>query len=136
MNAPPPTGAELAALAILSERNVDLMERARVMFHKLLPDEKARAIYQALGSASMCWHPTPTGVFDFTAAAVIGEALIEKLDLQTPPADVEPLMAFKALFARAARSMSGSDADALQALSDAILSNDLAKWSTSPKGTR
>jgi hypothetical protein len=37
------------------------------------------AIYQALGKASMCWDPRPTGVFDSEAAKKVGEELEELL---------------------------------------------------------
>lgn len=38
-----------------------------------------KAIYQALGQASMCWSETPKGVFDGTKANEIGEELIKQL---------------------------------------------------------
>lgn len=34
------------------------------------------AVFQALGGASTCWVPTPTGVFDSTRAKDIGDALL------------------------------------------------------------
>ena len=36
-------------------------------------------IMQALGEASMCWHPRPVGVFDARAAAEVGERLLAML---------------------------------------------------------
>lgn len=36
--------------------------------------------FQALGAASMCWEPRPTGVFDSTRARSIGEAFMRELD--------------------------------------------------------
>jgi len=33
-------------------------------------------VMQAIGEASMCWNPTPTGVFDSENAARIGDELI------------------------------------------------------------
>lgn len=36
-------------------------------------------LFEALGMASMCWNPTPTGVFDADKAAEIGKALEHKL---------------------------------------------------------
>ena len=44
------------------------------------------AVYQALGAASMCWNPTPTGVFDPEWAKEIGDALIAELHLDAPDA--------------------------------------------------
>lgn len=40
-----------------------------------LPDEVKTAIFTALGSASMCWDPIPSGVFDSTLASKIGHTL-------------------------------------------------------------
>ena len=37
------------------------------------------AIMQAIGGASMCWHPRPTGEFDSVLASRIGEELIALL---------------------------------------------------------
>lgn len=34
-------------------------------------------IYEALGEASMCWNPRPSGVFDSTKASEIGERLVK-----------------------------------------------------------
>lgn len=34
-------------------------------------------IYEALGEASMCWNPIPTGVFESSRAAEIGERLVK-----------------------------------------------------------
>lgn len=36
-------------------------------------------VFVALGSASMCWLPRPTGEFDSIVAAEIGEKLMEKI---------------------------------------------------------
>ncbi len=50
-----------------------------------MPDECKEAtaarelIMQAIGAASMCWQPTPTGVFDSTKAQEIGENLMTEL---------------------------------------------------------
>lgn len=51
-------------------------------------------VFQALGTASMCWDPKPTGIFDSATAGEVGEALLaalEKLDWQYrfPPEDLE-----------------------------------------------
>ena len=35
---------------------------------------------QALGEASMCWHPRPAGVFDAQAAAEVGERFLASLE--------------------------------------------------------
>lgn len=34
-------------------------------------------IMQALGTASLCWQPTPVGVFDTEQAIWVGEGLIK-----------------------------------------------------------
>jgi hypothetical protein len=34
------------------------------------------AVYQALGAASMCWIPHPSGEFDSTRAKDIGDGLL------------------------------------------------------------
>lgn len=39
----------------------------------------AELIFTALGEASMCWNPRPTGEFDSTRATRIGEKLITQL---------------------------------------------------------
>lgn len=41
------------------------------------------AVFQALGAASMCWEPRPTGLFDSTRAKLIGDALVEMIRKQT-----------------------------------------------------
>ena len=33
-------------------------------------------IFQAVGHASVCWEPKPTGVFDNTQALIVGELLL------------------------------------------------------------
>jgi len=43
------------------------------------------AVMQALGTASMCWDPPPTGVFDSRQAAAIGEELCDLLRLNNVP---------------------------------------------------
>ena len=43
------------------------------------------AIFEALGQASMCWNPIPTGIFNSSKAADIGGALIARLEMGQPP---------------------------------------------------
>lgn len=38
------------------------------------------AIFQALGEASMCWDPRPTGIFDSTRAKEIGDRLVATIE--------------------------------------------------------
>lgn len=38
------------------------------------------AVFQALGTASMCWDPKPTGVFDSMEAKRVGEGLMEWIE--------------------------------------------------------
>lgn len=40
----------------------------------------AGAVFQALGFASMCWKPTPTGVFQPDGAKEAGDALVEFIE--------------------------------------------------------
>lgn len=42
-------------------------------------DEINSAVYQALGQASMCWHPRPSGEFDSSAASEVGRLLCLKI---------------------------------------------------------
>lgn len=45
-----------------------------------LTDEDAEtAVFTALGLASMCWTPAPSGVFDSTLAVRVGQELVEHL---------------------------------------------------------
>ena len=37
----------------------------------------SETILQSMGEASMCWNPTPTGEFDSTKAAEVGEKVIK-----------------------------------------------------------
>ena len=37
-------------------------------------------IFQALGMASLCWDPVPSGQYDADAAIEIGDALIDELE--------------------------------------------------------
>lgn len=51
-------------------------------------------VYQACGTASLCWNPKPTGIFDSSTAKEVGDALIralEKLDREYryPAEDLE-----------------------------------------------
>ena len=39
----------------------------------------AEAIGQAIGEASMCWSPTPTGVFDSTRASSVLDDLCDQV---------------------------------------------------------
>lgn len=48
--------------------------------HTLSEDDHT-AIFEALGEASMCWEPRPTGVFESDEAKRVGEDLIKKLQL-------------------------------------------------------
>lgn len=36
-------------------------------------------IYMAMGAASVCWNPRPTGEFDSQAATEIGKEAIDKI---------------------------------------------------------
>ncbi len=40
-----------------------------------LPQEVVEAIHEAVGAASLSWRPTPGGIFDAEAAAVIADNL-------------------------------------------------------------
>lgn len=42
-------------------------------------NELQRLVHEALGAASMCWNPRPTGEFDSTAAAAIGAQLVDDI---------------------------------------------------------
>jgi len=42
------------------------------------------AVFMALGMASMCWDPTPVGVFESGKAAAIGEALMTAIQNGRP----------------------------------------------------
>lgn len=42
-------------------------------------DPMATRVYEALGAASMCWDPTPEGVFMSEAAEAIGADLLDDL---------------------------------------------------------
>lgn len=42
-------------------------------------DDSETAIALALGAASMCWDPPPTGVFDSTSASAIADELLAHL---------------------------------------------------------
>ncbi|MCK9598164.1 MAG: hypothetical protein M0R06_03925 [Sphaerochaeta sp.] len=53
-----------------------------------MKDEIREKIFTAIGEASMCWEPRPTGVFDSTAAQKIGERLVAAL---ASAVEVEPL---------------------------------------------
>ena len=47
-----------------------------------MSDEKTgleRLVFEALGRASMCWQPIPSGVFESTKAKEIGERLVAAL---------------------------------------------------------
>ena len=60
-----------------------------------LTDEDAEtAIFQALGAASMCWDPTPTGVFDSRRAENVGEELIVHLRRLRLLPDARPKVAW------------------------------------------
>jgi hypothetical protein len=37
------------------------------------------AVFQAVGEASVCWKPYPTGAFDSEAAEAVGERLLLKI---------------------------------------------------------
>lgn len=43
-------------------------------------------VFEALGAASLCWNPRPTGVFDSTQAKVFGDELMEKINSNVPAA--------------------------------------------------
>ena len=45
-----------------------------------LSDELRTKIFEALGEASMCWIPRPTGEFDSTNTERIGNELIEEIE--------------------------------------------------------
>jgi hypothetical protein len=48
-------------------------------------NDKKREIIEALGAASMCWDPKPTGCFDSTRALAIADGLYMELELDTRP---------------------------------------------------
>ena len=37
-------------------------------------------VYLAIGSGSMCWQPTPAGVFDPSAAILAGQPVLDAMD--------------------------------------------------------
>ncbi len=43
-------------------------------------------VFEAIGAASMCWQPYPSGVFDSTNAKKIGDDLIDKIENNIPNA--------------------------------------------------
>lgn len=52
-------------------------------------DDKKREIIEALGAASMCWDPKPTGCFDSTQALAIADGLYVELGLDSPDPRLE-----------------------------------------------
>ena len=42
-------------------------------------EDTETAIFEALGAASVCWDPTPTGVFQSERASAIGYELVAHL---------------------------------------------------------
>jgi len=44
-----------------------------------MKDAIKEKVFTAIGEASMCWDPIPTGVFDSTAAQKVGERLVTNL---------------------------------------------------------
>ena len=44
-------------------------------------DEKAlrQKVMEAMGAASMCWEPIPTGVFDASGAIAVAERLLAEI---------------------------------------------------------
>ena len=49
-----------------------------------MKDEIREKVFTAIGEASMCWEPIPTGVFDSTAAQKVGERLVADLASAVP----------------------------------------------------
>lgn len=47
-----------------------------------ISDELRSEINQALGKASVCWHPTPKGQFLAKQAAIIGRHLAEAIEAE------------------------------------------------------
>lgn len=45
--------------------------------------EIERIVYEAIGAASMCWDPTPTGVFEATKAKSVAEKLVGQINAMT-----------------------------------------------------
>jgi len=46
---------------------------------KLSPADVKSKIFEAIGEASMCWNPRPTGVFDSTHASKVAQNLYDYL---------------------------------------------------------
>ncbi len=45
--------------------------------------ELEKVVFEALGQASMCWDPRPTGVFDSQMAVVVGDNLMREISTIT-----------------------------------------------------
>jgi hypothetical protein len=45
-----------------------------------LMEQLNELVFQALGEASMCWEPTPSGVFDSDRCNAIGETLVAAIN--------------------------------------------------------
>ena len=48
---------------------------AKIGIDKISTDDIKTQIYLAIGEASMCWNPIPSGVFDSTRASEISDRL-------------------------------------------------------------
>ncbi len=62
----------------------------RIIPAPMLKPELQKAVFEAIGAASMCWDPIPFGVFDSTKAMRIGDALVAKLTGEAPPLETFP----------------------------------------------
>jgi hypothetical protein len=47
-------------------------------------------VFQGLGEASVCWEPKPTGVFDSTHAARIGDEIMKAINAELEQDDIGP----------------------------------------------
>jgi len=50
-------------------------------------EEMKTKVFKALGSASMCWEPRPSGVFDSSLAQEFGDELMTYLESQIKSAE-------------------------------------------------
>jgi guanyl-specific ribonuclease Sa len=50
-------------------------------------DKMKELVFMAIGEASMCWEPTPSGIFKSTKAKDIGERLVRELQAQEKSAE-------------------------------------------------
>ena len=74
-----PDGSAFSTATILTKEEAMALPVEQRPLNYRISSEIYTAVFEAIGAASMCWEPIPTGVFDSTNASQVATDLCFKI---------------------------------------------------------